>query len=82
MMDTQKIIDKLDGIYGQGRGMEVYTNIMPGILADFEKMVKNTKAGEKITEQYRTEDKRAVLTVTGSKTGNGTLDMSIEVTAL
>ena len=82
MMDTQKIIDKLDGIYGKGRGMEVYTNIMPGILADFEKMVKNTKAGEKITEQYRTEDKRAVLTVTGSKTGNGTLDMSIEVTAL
>ena len=82
MMDTQKIIDRLDGIYGKGRGMEVYTNIMPGILADFEKMVKNTKAGEKITEQYRTEDKRAVLTVTGSKTGNGTLDMSIEVTAL
>ena len=82
MMDTQRIIDRLDGIYGKGRGMEVYTNIMPGILADFEKMVKNTKAGEKITEQYRTEDKRAVLTVTGSKTGNGTLDMSIEVTAL
>ena len=82
MMDTQRIIDRLDGIYGKGRGMEVYTNIMPGILADFEKRVKNTKAGEKITEQYRTEDKRAVLTVTGSKTGNGTLDMSIEVTAL
>ena len=81
-MDTQKIIDKLDGIYGKGRGMEVYTNIMPGILADFEKMVKNTKAGEKITEQYRTEDKRAVLTATGSKSGNGILDMSIEVTGL
>ena len=82
MMDTQKIIDRLDGIYGKGRGMEVYTKIMPGILADFEKMVKTSKAGQKITEQYRTEDGRAVLTATGSKTGNGTLDMSIEVTAL
>ena len=82
MMDTQKIIDRLDGIYGKGRGMEVYTKIMPGILADFEKMIKTSKTGQKITEQYRTEDKRAVLTVTGSKTGNGTLDMSIEVTAL
>ena len=81
MMDTQKIIDKLDGIYGKGRGMKVYTNIMPGILADFEKMAKTSKAGEKIIEQYHTEDKRVVLTVTGSKSGNGTLDMSIEVTS-
>ena len=82
MMDTQKIIDRLDVIYGKGRGMEVYTNIMPGILADFEKMVKTSKAGDKITEQYRTEDGRAVLTATGTKSDNGILDISIEVTGL
>lgn len=82
MMDTQKIIDKLDGIYGMGRGMEVYTNIMPGILADFEKMVKKSATGARISEQYRTEDGRAVLTVTGSKRKNGITDMSIEVTAI
>ncbi|MCR5735005.1 MAG: hypothetical protein K6G22_10400 [Lachnospiraceae bacterium] len=82
MMDTQKIIDRLDGIYGKGRGMEVYMNIMPGILADFEKMVKTSKAGQRIAEQYRSEDGRAELTVTGARNGNGTLDMSIEVTAL
>ncbi len=81
-MDTQKIIDKLDGIYGKGRGMEVYTNIMPGILADFEKMVKKSATGTRISEQYRTEDGRAVLTVTGSRSKNGTTDMSIEVTAV
>ncbi len=81
-MDTQKIIDKLDGIYGKGRGFEIYTNIMPGILVDFEKMVKKSATGTKISERYRTEDGRAVLTVTGSRSKNGTTDMSIEVTAV
>ncbi|MBR6470103.1 MAG: hypothetical protein IKS84_06965 [Lachnospiraceae bacterium] len=81
-MDTQKIKDKLDDIYGKGKGMEIYTNIMPGILADFENMVKKSATGARITEQYRTEDGRAVLTATGSKSGNGIFDMSIEVTGL
>ncbi|MCR5735134.1 MAG: hypothetical protein K6G22_11050 [Lachnospiraceae bacterium] len=81
-MDTKKIINQLDDIYGKGRGFEIYTNIMPGILADFEKMVKKSTACARTSEQYRTEDGRAVFTVTGSKNKNGTTDMSIEVIGL
>ena len=41
-MDTDKIIKELDNIYGSGKGEKVYLTIIPGILADFHKMLKKT----------------------------------------
>ena len=82
MMDTQKIIDKLDRIYGSGKGIGIYTTVMPGIIADFERMIKSSKVGSRVSEQYRLEDGRAVLIASGSKSHNGMVDMSIEVTGI
>ena len=77
-MDTQKIINQLDEIYGIGRGMEVYMTIMPGILADFDRMLGAAK-GTRVTEEYRLEDGKGSLYVTGKKTANGQADIDITV---
>ena len=78
MMDTQNIINQLDEIYGPSKGFEVYTNIMPGILADFDRMLKGAK-GLQVTEEYRLEDGKGSLYVTGKKLQNGQADIDITV---
>lgn len=34
-LDADKIIEKLDSIYGAGKGDKIYLTILPGIIADF-----------------------------------------------
>lgn len=77
-MDSQKIINQLDKIYGSGRGMKVYMTVMPGILADFDKMLKGTPVGVTISELYNLDDKRCTLSLTGKRTPSGQ-EISIEV---
>ncbi len=78
MMDTQKIINRLDEIYGPGKGMSVYMNIMPGILADFDKILGKSK-GSMVTEEYRLEDGKGSLYVTGRRSANGQTDIEVNV---
>ncbi len=80
-MDTQKIINQLDEIYGPGKGMSIYMNIMPGILADFDRMLKKSK-GAALTEEYRLEDGKASLYVTGKRSANGRADIEVNVADL
>lgn len=77
-MDTQKVINQLDEIYGPGKGMNIYMNIMPGILADFDRMLNKSK-GAVLTEEYRLEDEKAVLHATGKRSANGQTDIEINV---
>ena len=58
--------------------MNVYTNIMPGILADFDRMLGKAK-GTLITEEYRLEDGKGILYVTGKKSPNGQADIDVNV---
>ena len=77
-MDTQKIINQLDEIYGPGKGMGIYMNIMPGILADFDRMLKKSK-GAALTEEYRLEDGKGSICVTGRKLSNGQNELDVRV---
>ena len=77
-MDTQKIINQLDEIYGSGKGMNVYTTIMPGILADFDQMLGKAK-GAQVTEEYRLEEGKGSLYVTGKRSANGQTDIEVTV---
>ena len=43
-MNTESIISKLKKIYGPAEGIRVYMTIMPGILADFNKMLDKAAA--------------------------------------
>ena len=65
-MDTDRVIKALDEIYGPGKGLDIYMTIMPGILADFDRMLSKANAGERVREQYNLEDGRGVILVTGN----------------
>ncbi len=78
-MDTEKIIAELDGIYGKGKGLEIYTTIMPGIIADFTGILNKARPGAVIKEEYGLEDKKAVVYVRGTKQKTGLTDISIEI---
>ncbi len=80
-MDTKKIINQLDDIYGPGKGMEIYMKIMPGILADFDRMLGRAK-GEQVMEEYRLEDGKGSLYVTGKRSANGQTDIEVNVANL
>ena len=77
-MDTQKIINQLDDIYGPGKGKEIFMTIMPGIIADFDRMLSATK-GSLVTEEYRIEDGKGTLYVTGKRSANGQTDIDVKV---
>ena len=79
MIDTQTVINKLDSIYGTGRGLDIYTKIMPGIISDFNRMLDKASFEQEVSEQYGTEDKRAVLSVKGKKSASGQAEITMDV---
>ncbi len=66
-----EIIKQLDQIYGLGKGMTIYSTIMPGIISDFTGMLKKAPVGKEISEEYRLEDGKASVFVKGSRNAGG-----------
>ena len=52
-------------LYGGKRGLSVCDAVIPGILGDFRKTVLAAEEGSAAEEEYRTEDRRAVLRLRG-----------------
>ena len=53
MIDTQKLIERLDTLYGTGNGAKTCMTILPGILTDFQKLLAESAPGIKLQEEYR-----------------------------
>ena len=75
-----EIIRGLELVYGSGKGLKTYNVIMPGILSDFNNMLKKAPIGEEISEEYRLEDGKGVIRVKGHRKGNGDISTSISFT--
>lgn len=54
-------------IYGEKRGIAVCNVVVPAVMGDFRKTVLAAETGRPVTEQYRTDDRRTDVTVTGHK---------------
>ena len=54
-------------IYPGGKALEICTAVMPGIIGDFRATVLRGKDGVTVSEEYRTEDSRAAVTLTGHR---------------
>ena len=67
----EELIKQLEELYGSGKGFKVYSTIMPGILADFNKMLRNSPVGREVVEEYHLEDGKAVIYVQGNRSANG-----------
>ena len=52
-------------VYGEKRGAAVCNVVVPAVMGDFRKTVLAAERGTTVTEQYRTDDKKTGVTVTG-----------------
>lgn len=78
-MNEESVIRQLTEIYGSQRGQKVYLAVMPGILADFRKMLGKAQPGEKVSEEYHLDDGRAFLAVSGCRHRDGSSETDVQV---
>lgn len=70
-MAGNQLMEQLKKKYGVKAGTKIYLTIVPGILADFKKMLKSTQPDEVVRETYHFEDGDGAIAVTGSKSAAG-----------
>lgn len=78
-MKEEDPIIRLKEIYGPEKGMQIYMNIMPGILADFTQLLNAADPGQRVEEEYILEDQKARLRLVGEKKKHGAPDIEIRV---
>ena len=76
-MTNEEIIGRFRTWYGEQEGMKVYLTVMPGIMADFDRMLGN-RPGELISEEYKLEDGKGSLILTGMKKPDGTVQVDTQ----
>ena len=57
----------LAGIYGIQEGLSMAGRVVPGIMNDFNRMLHDCPAGESVQEEYRFEDGRSVVFISGRR---------------
>ncbi len=78
-MDAQAVIGRLNRIYGADKGFRIYAVVMPGILKDFRRMLEAAAPGETVREEYRLEDGKAAIFLTGRRNTSGEAEIEAEV---
>ncbi len=59
---------EIAAIYGPAEGLRISMTILPGIAADFKKMLDAAGPEQEVSETYHLEDGRASVTLHGKKT--------------
>lgn len=54
-------------VYGEKRGAAVCNVVIPSVMGDFRKMLMASEPGKTVSEQYRTDDRKTDISVTGHK---------------
>lgn len=81
-MNGEQLINDFIKIYGREQGQRIYMNVMPGILADFSKMLAKAGPGREVSEEYILEDKKAALSLCGRAVRNGLPEIEAKVKSL
>ena len=75
-----KITTGLSQIYGVKEGIRMTGTVVAGIMDDFNQMLRN-KPCESAQEEYRLEDGRAMVSISGKISKNGSVSYdSIQIT--
>ena len=64
---TQSLIGALIPYYGLNGAARISSVILPGILKDFRKCLKEADTGVEIVEEYTVDDGKATIGLTGSR---------------
>ncbi len=76
-MKISDLEQELEQIYGKTEGHRVYQTVVPGIMADFLKMVGQASIGRRVKEEYHLEDGRGTIILETVKL-SGTPDIRAE----
>lgn len=79
MEASAEIIEKLKQRYGEKEGMRIFLTVMPGITADFQKMLLSSPPHKTVQEEYRLDDGRTTLALTGSRDEHDQISLSVQV---
>lgn len=70
-MDT--LLSELRERYGQTEGLRLLNTVMPGIIGDFNKMLKKSAVGKSISEEYRLDDRTGIIVIKGCRLPDGSV---------
>lgn len=62
-------------IYGPAEGMRAAAVMLPGIRSDFTAMLRSAAKGSRVSEEYKTEDLRARIVLTGRRDQKGNISI-------
>lgn len=80
-MEFDTIAAAFEKVYGPKVGRQKCFTVLPGVLADFQKMTAAAAPGHRVREEYRLDDGRGILILTGPGRGKPE-DISIEFITL
>ena len=66
---------KLIEAYGFSEGLRTAGVVAGPILRDFSEMIRRRADGSEVREEYKTEDGRAALVLTGKRTAGGEIEI-------
>ncbi len=65
MIDYQKTSELLIKEYGVMKGMQMNAIVLPNVIKDFEQILRNAPRGAVTTEEYRFDDIKGSIKLTG-----------------
>lgn len=80
-MAGNQLLEQLKKKYGQKEGTRIYLTVVPGILADFKKMLKQAAPDEVIQETYKFEDGDGAIIVSGFKSASDEIKIDAQLQA-
>lgn len=66
-----KLLIELQEKYGVAEGLRLFNTVLPGIMSDFNRMLKNAGVGRVISEEYRLDDGSGAIVVKGFRQADG-----------
>ena len=67
----QELLLELQQRFGNAEGLRIFNTILPGIMGDFNSMLKISGIGVTVSEEYRLEDGSGVIRVQGKRQADG-----------
>ena len=74
-----RIIEELKQRYGEREGLRIFMTVMPGIMADFRKMLLASPPEKTVREEYHLDDGKTTLALTGSRDERGQVSVSFTI---